>query len=110
MSFPVGGQVEYAWESLDGWSAVPAGYHLKSLVIPAPVQAEAGRVYRLRLTSKFAGSDLTAVSEVGRPDDAGMFQFNFVRHDLRWHEMRCPAGFTPGHWLATGRTPAWAIW
>lgn len=55
----------YTWESLDGWSGIPAGgYTLKNLVLPPPVPAEAGQTYKLRLTARFTGSTSAAVADV----------------------------------------------
>jgi hypothetical protein len=58
-------QVTYTWESLDGWSGIPAGgYTLKNLVLPPPVPAEAGQTYKLRLTARFTGSTAAATADV----------------------------------------------
>lgn len=58
-------QVTYTWESLDGWSGIPAsGYTLKNLVLPPPVPAEAGQTYNLRLTARFTGSPAAATANV----------------------------------------------
>jgi hypothetical protein len=58
-------QVTYKWESLDGWSGIPAGnYTLKNLVLPPPVPAEAGQTYNLRLTARFTGSTAAATANV----------------------------------------------
>lgn len=58
-------QVVYTWESLDGWGGIPSGgYSLKNLVLPAPVPAEAGQTYKLRLTARFAGSTAAATADV----------------------------------------------
>jgi hypothetical protein len=58
-------QVTYKWESLDGWSGIPAaGYTLKNLVLPPPVPAEAGQTYKLRLTARFTGSTAAATADV----------------------------------------------
>lgn len=58
-------QVTYTWESLDGWSGIPAGgYTLKNLVLPPPVPAEAGQTYKLRLTARFSGSTAAATADV----------------------------------------------
>lgn len=44
---------------------VPAsGYTLKNLVLPAPVPAEAGQTYKLRLTARFTGSPSAATADV----------------------------------------------
>jgi hypothetical protein len=50
-------QVEFLWESLDSpaWSAVPAGYNKKDLVIPGPVPGNASPKL-VRVTAKFAGA------------------------------------------------------
>jgi hypothetical protein len=109
-------QVEYLWESLDGWAAIPRGYNLKSLVLSAPVQAVAGRTYRLRLTSKFSGSQLSATAEVrsgGSPRRAthmGRCQAAHVctcyLHQLI---LLLPPGDSNGDWISSGRAPAWPI-
>ena len=58
-------QVTYTWESLDGWSGIPAArYTLKNLVLPPPVPAEAGQTYKLRLTARFTGSTAAATADV----------------------------------------------
>jgi hypothetical protein len=58
-------QVQYTWESLDGWSGIPAaGYTLKNLVLPPPVPAESGQTYKLRLTARFTGSTGAATADV----------------------------------------------
>lgn len=54
-------QVNYKWESLDAWSAIPAaGVAAKNLVLPPPVPAEAGHTYGLRLTASFEGAASSA--------------------------------------------------
>jgi hypothetical protein len=56
-------QVNYKWESLDGWSAIPAdGVAAKDLVLPPPVPAEAGHTYGLRLTASFQGAASSAAT------------------------------------------------
>jgi hypothetical protein len=58
-------QVKYNWESLDSWTAIPAGgYALKDLVLPPPVPAEAGQTYKLRLSARFEGSTTGATATV----------------------------------------------
>jgi hypothetical protein len=56
--------VEYLWESLDGWDAIPKSYSSNHLVLPAPVSAEAGKIYEVRLTAKFAGATAVAAKVV----------------------------------------------
>ena len=42
-------QVAYLWESNDttSWAAIPSGYTSKDLLLPAPIQAEAGTTYQV---------------------------------------------------------------
>lgn len=63
-------QVEYAWEGLGGFTAVPAGYTRKDLVIRPPLSGvQAGDYKTVRLTANFKGStkrasvDVTLVAE-----------------------------------------------
>jgi hypothetical protein len=49
--------VEWAWRSWDAWSAIPAGYSRKDLVVAGPVPGGADGTARLvGLTARFAGS------------------------------------------------------
>ncbi|KAF6251912.1 hypothetical protein COO60DRAFT_1674268 [Scenedesmus sp. NREL 46B-D3] len=60
-----GKQVEFLWESLDtpAWTAIPAGYNKKDLVIPGPVPGNiAAKV--VRVTAKFAGADVNTSMEI----------------------------------------------
>lgn len=62
-------QVEYLWESLDtpAWTAIPAGYNKKDLVIPGPVPGASGPKL-VRVTANFAGAAAaTSVSVTLKP-------------------------------------------
>ena len=70
-------QVEYQWESLDGWDAIPKKYSSNNLVVLAPIPAEAGKTYRVQLTARFAGATKAATKvvellAVGAPLEASL--------------------------------------
>jgi hypothetical protein len=50
-------QVEYLWEAVDPptWSAIPAGYNKKDLVVPGPVPGNSADKV-VRVTARFVGS------------------------------------------------------
>ncbi|KAF8061401.1 hypothetical protein HT031_004492 [Scenedesmus sp. PABB004] len=50
-----GSSVEYRWESLDGWAAVPAGYAKKDLVLPGPVAIPGNQTRLVSLSAYFTG-------------------------------------------------------
>lgn len=56
-------QVVFAWTAVDGFP-LASGYSAKNLILPPPVNAEAGMSYKFTLTARFKGSSEVATSDV----------------------------------------------